>query len=226
MNESITGRVSRIISGSLNALVDAVENAAPETVMEQAIREIDSAIDEVRSELGRVISNKHLANTRLMEENRKHEVLSEQLELAIREKRDELAEAAIAKQLDIEAQIPILENAIAENHNEEQELERYIVALQAKQREMREELRQFRASREKSGVGAENQGTAGSPRNTNQSVEKASAAFDRIIETNTGLPGKGSVPDRENMARLAELEELARNNRIKERLAEIKSQKG
>jgi phage shock protein A len=226
MNESITGRVSRIISGSLNALVDAVENTAPETVLEQAIREIDSAIDEVRSELGRVISSKHLANTRLMEENRKHEALSEQLELAIREKRDELAEAAIAKQLDIEAQIPILENAIADSHNEEQELERYIVALQAKQREMREELRQFRASREDSGGGAASQGTAGSPRNPHQAVEKASAAFDRIIEANTGLPGKGDVTDRENMARLAELEALARSNRIKERLAELKSRKG
>lgn len=222
MNESITGRVSRIISGGLNALVDAVENTAPETVMEQAVREIDSAIDEVRNELGRVISNKHLANTRLMEENRKHEALSEQIEVAVKEKRDDLAGAAIAKQLDIEAQIPVLETAIADNHDEEQELERYIVALQAKQREMREELRQFRASREK--AVADTSGATASQRSPNQRVEKASATFDRIIEANTGLPGSGAG-DRENMARLAELEELARNNRIKERLAEIKSRK-
>ncbi|MDH3763867.1 MAG: PspA/IM30 family protein, partial [Gammaproteobacteria bacterium] len=55
MKENIANRVGRIISGSLNALVDAVENAAPETVMEEAIREIDGAIDEVRTELGRVV---------------------------------------------------------------------------------------------------------------------------------------------------------------------------
>lgn len=225
MKESITGRVSRIISGSLNALVDAVENTAPETVMEQAIREIDGAIDEVRSELGRILSNKHLANTRLMEESRKHEELSEKIELAISEKRDELAEAAIAKQLDIEAQIPILETAIADNQQEEQELERYIVALQAKQREMHEELRQFRASRQNSVGGAENSGTDKSQANTTRTVEKAGAAFDRIMEANTGFPGSSNMSDRENMARLAELEELARNNRIKERLAAIKSQK-
>lgn len=48
MKESITARVGRIISGSLNALIDAVEDSAPEWVMEQAIREIDGAIDEVR----------------------------------------------------------------------------------------------------------------------------------------------------------------------------------
>ena len=45
MNESIANRVGRIVSGSLNALVDAVENAAPETVLKEAIREIDSAFN-------------------------------------------------------------------------------------------------------------------------------------------------------------------------------------
>ena len=79
MKESIAGRVGRIISGSVNALIDAVENAAPEVVMEEAIREVDAAIDEVRAELGKVLANKHLANTRLMEENRKHEELAEKV---------------------------------------------------------------------------------------------------------------------------------------------------
>ena len=53
MKESMGARVGRIISGDFNSLVDAVENAAPEVVMEQAIREVDSAIDEVRAELAR-----------------------------------------------------------------------------------------------------------------------------------------------------------------------------
>ncbi|MEX0886491.1 MAG: hypothetical protein WD009_08645 [Phycisphaeraceae bacterium] len=34
MKEGITARVGRIISGGLNQIVDAMENAAPETVME------------------------------------------------------------------------------------------------------------------------------------------------------------------------------------------------
>ena len=66
MAESIASRVGRIVSGSVNALVSAVENAAPETVMAEAIQEIDRAIDEVRVELGRVLGEKHLASTRLM----------------------------------------------------------------------------------------------------------------------------------------------------------------
>jgi uncharacterized membrane protein YqiK len=41
VKESLTSRVGRIISGSLSALVAAVENAAPEAVMEETIQEIE-----------------------------------------------------------------------------------------------------------------------------------------------------------------------------------------
>ena len=54
MSESLASRVGRIIAGGFHALVDAVENAAPESVMEQAIREIESAIADVRADLGKV----------------------------------------------------------------------------------------------------------------------------------------------------------------------------
>ena len=147
MSENLTTRVGRIISGSVNALIDAVENAVPETVMEQAIREVDGVIDDVRAELGLVVANKHLANTRLMEENKKHDTLSQNIVLAVSQNRDELAEAAISQQLDIEAQIPILEATIGDCANQEKELEGYIKALQAKKREMQEELQLYRTSR-------------------------------------------------------------------------------
>ena len=48
MKESLSGRVGRLISGSFNALIDAVENSAPELVMEEAIRDIDGVVDEVQ----------------------------------------------------------------------------------------------------------------------------------------------------------------------------------
>src|SRR5262245_54886193 len=148
MAESIGSRVGRIISGSVHALIDAVENAAPEIVMEEAIREVDEAIDEVRAELGRAAANKHLASSRLMEENRKHEELSANIETAVRDKRDDLATAAISRQFDIEAQIPVLETTISECQAREKELEGYIAALQAKKREMQDALRQYVASRQ------------------------------------------------------------------------------
>jgi phage shock protein A len=224
MKENIAGRVSRIISGSINALIDAVENAAPETVMEEAIREIDGAIDEVRAELGRVIASKHLANTRLMEENRKHEELTEKIELAVQEEREELAEAAISKQMDIEVQIPVLESAIADGIAQEQELEGYISALQAKKREMQEELKSFRSSQAAAGAAEAAQGgAASSSGGVETKVAKAQAAFGRVMENSTGVPSGADASDSAQAAKLAELEDLARQNRIKERLAAIKA---
>lgn len=221
MKESLTGRVGRIISGSINAVVSAVENAAPEVVMEETIREIDAAIDEVRTELGRQVAAKHLANNRLMEENRAHDELAEQIAAAVAQGRDDLAEAGIARQLDIEAQIPVLERAIAETGDKERELEGYVQALLAKKREMREELKRLASVREESAAVAAGDAASGST--VASRVAKAEAAFDRIMEKQTGLAGGKGTPDAASAAKLAELEELTRQNRIKERLAAVKA---
>ena len=224
MKESLIGRVGRIISGSFNSLIDVIENAAPETVMSEAIREIDAAIDDVRVELGRVVAGKHLANRRLMEENRKHEDLGEKIELAVKEGRDDLAEAAISRQIDIEAQIPVLEATINDCGNNEKELEGYITALQAKKREMKEELRQFRESTKETVTFSSASSDSGleASSDVERKVAKAESAFERIAEKATGIPGGGRTADRQTATKLAELEEIARKNRIQERLAAIK----
>jgi phage shock protein A len=222
MSESIASRVGRIISGSVNAVVTAVENVAPEIVLEEAIREVDSAIDQVRQELGKVSVAKHLANKRLAEENGKHETLAEQIATAIEQAREDLAEAGIAKQLDIEAQIPVLEAAITDAVSKEKELEGYIQALQAKKREMNEELKSFLELKQQ--TAATPVGEAGSASSSlSAKVAKAESAFDRIIEKQTGLAGRAGSTDTESAAKLAELEELSRQNRIKERLAAFKA---
>jgi len=230
MSENLTGRVGRIISGSLNSLVDAIENASPEAVMEQAIREIDSVVDDVRVELGRVVANKHLANKRLMDENRKHEDLAEKIELAVNEGRDDLAEAAISQQIDIEVQIPVLEATISECANKEKELEGYISALQAKKREMKSDLQQFREAQKESVAfqSGTDSGVAvvSSGGNVQSRVDKAGSAFDRVFEKATGVPVGTQPSDRSTASQLAELEELARKNRIQERLASIKGKTG
>ena len=218
MAESIAARVARIVSASAHALLDAIEDAQPEAAMEQAIREVDEAIDDVRAELGRAAAAKHLASTRLAEENRKHDELAAQIDVAVGRSRDDLAEAAIARQLDIEAQIPVLETAIAEALAREKELNGFITALQAKKREMQDTLREFVASREVGGSA-----TAPGGGDPARKVDKAQSAFDRVLQRQTGVDMAGAAVDRANAAKLAELQELARSNRIQERLAAIKA---
>jgi phage shock protein A len=225
MREKITGRVGRIISGGFNAIIDAVENAAPEAVMEQALREVDDAIAEVRTELGKVIANKHLSNSRLIQVNNKCEELAEKIELAVEQDRDDLAEVAISQQLDVEAQIPILETQLADLGNTEKELEGYISALKGKKGEMKEELRLFKASRKQTVVG-EAGSIASSDGHIENKVSKAESAFDRVLENSTGLPSGASTAERNTAAAMNELEEMSKKNRVQERLAAIKGKRG
>lgn len=218
MSESLSSRVARIVSGSLHALIGAVESAAPEAVLEEAIRDVDGAIDDVRSELGRELAKKHLASARLAELGSRHEDLCEKLELALRESREDLAEAAAAQQLDLEAQIPVLERHLVDCGDREQELASLVNALQAKKREMREEMREFVASRTASTPLRAGSAAAGS--GAALRAEKAADAFDRILEKSTGLPA--SPRDLDNDKKLAELEQLARRNRVRERVAEAR----
>ena len=220
MSESLLSRVRRIVSGSLNQMVAAAENAAPETVMSEAIREIESAVNEVRDELGKVRAQKHNANRRLVAENNRHEELSEKIKLALDEDRVDLAEAAAATQLDIEAQIPFLESTISDCDEREKELENYILALRARMREMESELDQMKAaaaeSAKVSGASVDPDVATGE---VDRAVERASAAFDRVLKDATGSPAATSDADPQKMA---ELEEMARKNRIQERLAQFR----
>ncbi len=104
------------------------------------MRKIKRAIDEVRAELGKVLSQKHLVAKKMVNESNRHEALNESLQAAVNSGRDDLAEAGIAEQMDIEARLPVLENTIADCAAQEKELESFIAALQAKKREMQQQL--------------------------------------------------------------------------------------
>ena len=224
MKESMSSRVGRIISGSLNAVVDAVENSAPEIVMKEAIREIESAIDDIRTEYGRVVAQKHLSTKSLASENEKYDALEEQAALAVKEGRDDLAKAAIKKTMQIEAQIPILEKTITECSDKERELDSYVRALQGKKDDMFEEMNNYiESTREAKSIAA-----SGSKQNLSSDsdipskVNKASLTFNRILGQ-AGLDKAVSSLTNVDEARIAELEELSRNNRIEERLAKLKA---
>jgi phage shock protein A len=215
--------VTRVIGGSVHALLDAVENAAPEAAMAQAIREVDQATDEVRAELGRVEAVKHLANSSLNKLNTQNETLAGQIEIAMTKGDEVLARAGIAKQVDIEDQIPVLQQSLQDAIGRGKELEGYIAALLAKKREMNSALRDFLAARaaaqSPSATSSSNGPTQGS---TQGKVERAGSAFDRVLARQTGLTGVTS-PLNPDASKLQELQDMARTHRIDERLAALKA---
>lgn len=216
---NLSDRVGRLISGSINAMIDAVENAAPEAVMEQALREIDEAIAEVRVSYGKITADKHLSSKQLTENSNKHEDLAGQIEIAISEGRDDLAEVAIARQMDLEAQVPILEVSIKDYFEREQELEGYIKALKGKRREMAQELEDYKKYKEAT---EKNQVLDGDNKpNPNSEVSAKVEAATRVFERVAGSMSSGSALD-ETSGKLMELEELSKKCAIQERLQALK----
>lgn len=220
MSETLSYRVGRLISGGFHALLDKAEDLAPMTAFNENLRELDKAIDEVRSELGKVVAQKHLASKKMAGESSRHEALSDNIATAISLGRDDLAQVGIAEQLDIEARLPILENTIADCVSQEKELEGFIIALQAKRREIQQAIDVYKKTitTTNSGNGTHSASTLDK---ITQRANKASNAFDRTMSRQTGMAY--TTGNSGNAQGLHELEELARNNRIAERLAQLKT---
>ncbi len=221
MADSLKTRVGRIIAGSVHALVDHLENHAPLAVMEQSLREADTVIGEVRHELGRTSANRHLAQQQHAHLNGQHATLAEQIDQALAAGRDDLARAAVARQLDIEAQIPVLETTLADLARQESELTGYVAALLAKQREMADTLEAFRQSR-----ATATQAPAAPPGGANavqQRIDAVTGAFDRLYARQTGLAGTDRSHTLDQAAKLKELDELVRDHKIAERMARLKT---
>lgn len=220
MSETLSRRVGRLVSGGFHALIDAAENLAPEAVMNESIREIERAVDEVRVELGKVLAQKHLAAKKMADESNRHEAIDANLQAAVDAGRDDLAEAGIAEQMDIEARLPILENTIADCAAQEKELEGFIAALQAKKREMQQQLQDWRAAQQSMGTGKTAGGNGSDLNRIARDAEKSGNAFDRVMGRQNSVH---SSTDAAQLAKLKELEDLSRNNRIAERLAALKA---
>ena len=222
MSETLSRRVGRLVSGGFHALIDAAKNLAPEAVMNESIREIERAVDEVRAELGKMLAQKHLAAKKMADESNRHEAIDANLQAAVDAGRDDLAEAGIAEQMDIEARLPILENTIADCAAQEKELEGFIAALQAKKREMQQQLQDWRAAQQSMGTGKTAGGNGSDLNRIARDAEKSGNAFDRVMGRQNSVH---SSTDAAQLAKLKELEDLSRNNRIAERLAALKAGK-
>jgi phage shock protein A len=223
MAENLIFRVKRLISGSANAVVDRMEHATAETVMREAIREVDRTIDDVRAELGNTVALRHRTNRVRTMSAAKIDELADKAKVALGQQRDDLAEAAIARQIDLEQQIKAHDTALRDITEKQGELEGFVAALTAKKQEMERDLSAFLAVRRDTAT------TSGDSASTNTArierrADNAQQAFDRAFGGGSALPGMAKV-DRETGIRLNELEAVVRANEIANRLAAIKDLK-
>jgi len=220
MADTLRSRVARVIAGGAHALLDKLEDAAPVAALEQSVRELEQITDEVRAELGLIVANRHLAQQQHLHLNQEHDALAAALATALAESRDDLAKPAIARQIDIEAQLPILEASLSELGQQDKELSSYIDALMGKTREMQKAIEAFAATRQALQTSSVKNSASG---NITLRAQSTQSAFDRTYHRQTGLSPAAHGSTLDQAVKLGELNQMVLDHKISERLATLKN---
>lgn len=218
MAESIFTRVGRLLSARIEDNVDAMERANSDGVMRESIREVDRTIDAVRADRERAMTRRLQAARQQEMIARKVEELTDKARFAVENGRDDLAEGALARQIDLEGQNSRLDDVQLLAREEEAKLEESLAALRARKTQMQEALATFDIARSDASMGGDG-GFAQSCK-VERKVERAEAAFDRAM---TGAGGVGFARgDAAALNSVAELDTLQKGSTVAARLAALK----
>jgi phage shock protein A len=220
MAESIFARVSRLLSATVEDAVDRMEQAGGDAVMREAIREADRAIDQVKAELESTMARRLQAARQQKMLTERAEELTAKAKFAVSEGRDDLAEAALSRQIDFETQATKLTAVQQQVREEEQRLQDGLAALNARKRQMEDALQAYLISRREAARGGD--GAPRPSRSAEQKVDAAEQAFDRAMAGTGGVSFARAEADTIN--RVAEIDGMQKNATVAERLAALKAQ--
>lgn len=218
MAESVFLRVRRLLSAQIEDSVDAMERANSDGTMREAIRELDRTIDAIRSDQEKAMTRRLQAARQQEMIRKKVEELTGKARFALQEGREDLAEGALARQVDLEQQTEQLDRVQALASEEEAKLEESLSALRARKSQMEEALTAFAISRTEASMGGD--GGFSNARQVERKVEQAEAAFDRAM---VGAGGTGFTRgDAQSINRVAEIDTLQKGATVAQRLAALK----
>lgn len=221
MAESIFLRVRRLCSARIEDTVDRMETEGGDAVMREAIREVDRAIDEIRSQQSAAMARRlQAAKQQAMVEGKIAE-LGNKARFAVDSGRDDLAEAALTRQVDFEAELEKLKKTQGSTAEEEAKLEDSLASLRSRKVQMEDALRAFGEAQAEASMGGDKGFQV--QQGIERKVEQAEAAFDRA------MGGAGGVSftraDADTINKVSELDSLAKGASVKDRLAALKASK-
>ena len=221
MAESIFLRVRRLCSARIEDTVDRMETEGGDAVMREAIREVDRAIDEIRAQQTAAMARRlQAAKQQAMVEGKIAE-LGNKASFAVDSGRDDLAEAALSRQVDFEAELEKLKKTQGSTAEEEAKLEDSLASLRSRKVQMEDALRAFGEAQAEASMGGDKGFHV--QQGIERKVEQAEAAFDRA------MGGAGGVSftraDADTINKVSELDQLAKGASVKDRLAALKASK-
>jgi phage shock protein A len=219
MAESIFIRVRRVLSANVEEAVDSMERSGGAAVMREAIREVDRALDEVRSA-------QEAASARGLQAKRQQAMFRERIKeleakakFALGENRDDLAEAAISRQIDFEEQAKRLDDIQADAKTEAKRLEECVAELVNRKSQMEESFQAYEQAQRDAALGGE--GPTQQDRDVQRKVRQAEDAFERAM----GGAGVSATvrTDAKTAAAVAEIDVIHKSAVIAERMAAMRA---
>ena len=221
MTESIFSRVKRMVSGSVEDMVDTMERSGGATVMRQAIREVDQVVAEAKNE-------RNLATAKRLQAVRQQRMYAERLEdmqekaqYAMNEGREDLAEAALHRQMDFEAQKAKLAEVEIKAAEQERDLEESLASLEMRKAHLEEELKHFEAARADADLESDNPHSKGAE--AVRRVERAETAFTRAMG---GAGGTTDIAKGEHIKKVAEIDTMRKQSEIEARMEALRKKAG
>lgn len=172
MAEAIFKRMQRAVSAGLESVADAAERLNGNGMMRHAIREVDQAIDHLRGRLETAQSCARQADWRQAAIADQVRDLAQDARFAMEKGREDLAQVALGRQLDLEEQSRQLKRSQREAEREAAQLEASVNELRARKAQMEQDYAALEAAKR------EAQALGQDPK-TERKVKRAEAAFER-----------------------------------------------
>jgi phage shock protein A len=214
VSESIFIRVRRVLSASVEDAVAALERASGPSLMREAIRQVARAADEVRTE--QAANTDRIADARRQQAQVRARIaeLADKAGFALGKERDDLAGAAVSRQLDLEHELARLDRVQAEAAEDAVRLDECAAALAARKAQMERELAAFEALQQEDGPGG---AAVRRDRKLQEKADRAQETFDRVMAAAAGTAAGRADPHE------AEIDALRRDEAIEARLAAMRA---
>lgn len=134
--DSLKLNVARLLNGSFSIFNTEYENLDTQTLLGYANQELESVTRQVRDELTRVVSERYINEEAIEQKTVILEDLEDKAKAALESNDEESARQIVNQQMDIEDQMPILDEAMDIFDENIEDLEYLMNALTAKKHEL------------------------------------------------------------------------------------------
>lgn len=219
MSESIFVRVQRVISAGADNCMAVAERASGTGLMREAIRQVDRAVDDVRAEQDACRARRAAAEERQWLVSERLTTLEEQARFALGKGREDLAAAALARQIEYEQEARRLRKVEADAAAQLERLDQSMRDLKLRKSQMEKELAAFQSARAK----ADSAAGKGAAERAERRAERAEEAFERAMSSAGGVSVGLGLGECEEAAKLAEVESLQKESAVADRLAALRA---